>query len=171
MIAKIIFGMSTKNSIFYNEEKVKQGKAIELIPFKTVVPTNQIKDKIELMDIYSNKNENVKNNSTHIVLSFTAEDKQEKVDFRNIAQDYLNELGYGQQPAYLYYHNDTANPHTLSFQQLFHKSTFQSHNTGFLLHFLYLTNWLLYHRWPLGKTGNRLGFRFWPLSSKHKYFL
>jgi hypothetical protein len=111
MIAKIIFGMSTKNSIFYNEEKVKQGKAIELMPFRTIVPTNQINDKIELMDIYFNKNENVKNNSTHIVLSFTAEDKQKKVDFRTIAQDYLEELGYGQQPTFIYYHNDTANPH------------------------------------------------------------
>jgi hypothetical protein len=111
MIAKIIFGMSTKNSIFYNEEKVAQGKAIELMPFKTVVPTNLIKNKIEMMEIYSSKNENVKNNSTHIVLSFTAEDQQKNVDFRTLAQDYLNELGYGQQPAYIYYHNDTANPH------------------------------------------------------------
>jgi hypothetical protein len=85
MIAKIIFGMSTKNIIFYNEEKVKQGKAIELMPFKTIVPTNQINDKIELMDIYSSKNENVINKSTHIILSFTAEDQQKNANFRNIA--------------------------------------------------------------------------------------
>ena len=42
-----------RDTLYYNEEKVKQGKAVELQPFKTVVPTNNLIDKMELMEFYS----------------------------------------------------------------------------------------------------------------------
>lgn len=111
MIAKIINGTSLTSSIMYNEKKVQEKSAVELESINVNNFYSSSKGKIRHLQNYADKNSKLVKNSTHIILSYTEEDRKANKPFREIAKEYLQSMGFGKQPAFLFEHTDTENPH------------------------------------------------------------
>lgn len=95
----------------YNESKVKEGCAVILSNRNLPFEIKSFKDKISILNILADYNHRVKNKSIHIILSFSQKDMITNETMIQVAVDYLTSLGFGQQPAFLYKHQDTATPH------------------------------------------------------------
>ncbi|WP_238752440.1 relaxase/mobilization nuclease domain-containing protein [Neolewinella maritima] len=70
-----------------------------------------LKEKANSLQSIADRNTRTKRNSVHIALSFAPEDKLNEQQLRSIANDYLKGIGFENQPAYIYRHQDTDNDH------------------------------------------------------------
>ncbi|MEJ7829110.1 MAG: relaxase/mobilization nuclease domain-containing protein [Segetibacter sp.] len=108
MVAVIKTGSSIRRIFNYNEQKVKAGIA------RCIMASNYPKD-LELLTI-SNKlnrlinqaalNENVTRNSVHISLNFDTSENPGISQLKEIAETYMNKMGFGKQPYLVYKHGD-----------------------------------------------------------------
>jgi len=57
------------------------------------------------------KNARAKTNCVHISLNFDVSEKLNKNKLNEIAADYMDKIGFGDQPYLVYQHNDAAHPH------------------------------------------------------------
>ncbi len=57
------------------------------------------------------KNARAKTNCVHISLNFDASEKLSQNKLNEIAADYMEKIGFGDQPYLVYQHNDAAHPH------------------------------------------------------------
>jgi len=113
MVAIIKTGSSIHRIINYNEQKVKEGKA------ECIMASNYPKD-VEFLTI-NNKinrllnqvalNQNVTRNSVHISLNFDPSENLSHDQLREIADAYMNKIGFGKQPYLVYEHHDAGHPH------------------------------------------------------------
>jgi hypothetical protein len=113
MVAVIKTGSSLRRIVNYNEQKVKAGVA------QCILAANYPKD-LELLTL-PNKlnrllhqaalNENVTRNSVHISLNFDPAENLNHDQLRAIAGDYMQKIGFDQQPFLVYQHHDAAHPH------------------------------------------------------------
>lgn len=114
MVAVINTGHSVRSIFNYNENKVSLGKA-ECIgegnyPIDLARLTLDAKLKTLLKQLELNKN--VTRNSVHISLNFDRSEKEltnEKLS--EIAQVYMQKIGFGFQPYLVYRHHDAGHPH------------------------------------------------------------
>jgi len=114
MVAVIKTGHSIRRVFHYNENKVSEGVArcigVENYPadhdkMTTAFKVNYLASQLEL-------NENVKRGSVHISLNFHPSEKDLKAEkLMDIAQNYMSEIGFGEQPYLVYQHFDAAHPH------------------------------------------------------------
>jgi hypothetical protein len=112
MIAKISKSSNSRGALGYNFYKVKDKNALVLI-------TNGIRkgDGCSLNDaIYSLENricegKRIKNTVTHISLNPAPEDVLDDVKLSNIAEEYLEKLGYKDQPYVVFKHEDIDRHH------------------------------------------------------------
>lgn len=114
MVTVIKTGHSIHRIFNYNENKVKEGVAecigegnypSELSQMSLNMKLNRLLRQAEL-------NENCKRNSVHISLNFDPSEShltQEKL--MEIAHDYMEKIGFGQQPYLVYQHYDAGHPH------------------------------------------------------------
>ncbi len=114
MVAVVKTGRSIHRVFKYNENKVKEGKA-EIIgagnypfdPEKTsvIMRLNRLVKQMELRP-------NVTVNSVHISLNFDpSESNLPKDKMMQIAEAYMEKLGFGNQPYLVYQHHDAGHPH------------------------------------------------------------
>jgi hypothetical protein len=111
MIAKYISSKSISSSIMYNELKVKDGSAKMLTTRNVHFETNNPKERIAILEFLAESNHRVKNNSTHIILSFSNSDNLSDATLIKVVDEYMTSLGFGYQPAFVYKHDDTATSH------------------------------------------------------------
>ncbi len=114
MVAIIKTGHSIVRILNYNEHKVKDGVAecigagnYPLDPERMTfsMKLNYFKKQLEL-------NENVKRNSVHISLNFPQEESRLSTErLMNIAEKYMEKIGFGKQPYLVYKHHDAGHPH------------------------------------------------------------
>lgn len=114
MVAVIKTGHSVRRVFHYNENKVSEGTArcigAENYPadhdkMTTAFKVNHLTSHLEL-------NENVKRGSVHISLNFHPSEKEMNSEkLMDIAQNYMSEIGFGEQPYLVYQHFDAAHPH------------------------------------------------------------
>ena len=114
MVAVIKTGQSIRRVFHYNENKVFEGAArcigAENYPadhdkMTSVFKINHLAKQLEL-------NENVKRGSVHISLNFHPSEKDLNAEkLMDITQNYMSEIGFGQQPYLVYQHFDAAHPH------------------------------------------------------------
>lgn len=114
MVAVINTGQSVRRVFHYNESKVSEGAAqcigAENYPadhdkMTSAFKVNQLVSQLEL-------NENVKRGSVHISLNFHPSEKDLNAQkLMDIAQNYMSEIGFGEQPYLVYQHFDAAHPH------------------------------------------------------------
>lgn len=113
MVAKIISGKSLIGALNYNEKKVSQGKA-DLIHqsgyAKDIIHLN-FNDKLLRLKDLSLRNERVKTNTIHISLNFATGEKLSPELIREIADEYMDRIGFGSQPYLVYRHTDAGHPH------------------------------------------------------------
>lgn len=113
MVAKIKTGRSLSGAINYNEHKVKLGKA-ELISAQGYLkdPVNlTFTDKLQRLTDLTNRNERTLVNTLHVSLNFAVSENLEKDVLQQIADDYMDGLGFGKQPYLVYQHHDAGHPH------------------------------------------------------------
>lgn len=113
MVAKIKTGRSIIGAINYNEHKVRLGKA-ELILAQGYLkdPVDlTFNDKLQRLTDLTKRNERTLVNTLHVSLNFAVNEDLDKDVFRQIADDYMDGLGFGKQPYLVYQHHDAGHPH------------------------------------------------------------
>ncbi len=114
MVAIIKTGHSIHRILNYNENKVQQGVAECIgagnypVDIEKMVFTMKLNRFLKQADL----NENVKRNSVHISLNFDMTEKgisNEKL--MEIADTYMDKIGFKEQPYLVYQHHDAGHPH------------------------------------------------------------
>lgn len=114
MVAVINTGSSVRNIFNYNENKIEAGKA-ELIgegnyPMDATDISKDFRLKLLLKQLELNTN--VKRGSVHISLNFDSSERNiSKSKLMEIAQSYMEKIGFGFQPYVVYQHHDAGHPH------------------------------------------------------------
>ncbi|MET3876427.1 relaxase/mobilization nuclease domain-containing protein [Chitinophaga sp. OAE865] len=113
MVAKIITGKSIRKALYYNEHKVSLGDAILLHSggYLQDPASLSFHQKLQRFTDLTQLNERTKTNAVHISLNFSPADQLGVDRLRSIASEYLEQIGWGEQPYLLYQHMDAGHPH------------------------------------------------------------
>ncbi len=113
MVARIKTPNSIVSALNYNEQKVKQGHAILLSAHNYLKDADRLSfnDKLRRFQDLIALNDRAKTNSLHISLNFDNADKLSAEQFKEIANEYMQKIGFGNQPYLVYQHNDAGHPH------------------------------------------------------------
>ena len=113
MVVRIKYGKSVKGILNYNENKVKQGKAGIILAsgFSTEVENLTFSQKLRRFTKLTDRSAKIKTKAIHISLNFPPDEKVDKALLQNIAADYIERIGFGNQPYIVYRHNDAHHPH------------------------------------------------------------
>ena len=113
MIVKILGSASSSfHGVQYNDKKVEKGKG-ELMLMKNFPSFINEKSSQEEVRNYLksiSKNEKVKKPQFHAIIS-TKFREHSKEELTKVAEDFMQEMGYGNQPFIVVFHNDTENNH------------------------------------------------------------
>ena len=116
MVANIRSGSSPGGALYYNKEKVDKDEAEVLLWQKMLEPF----DKHGRMDIdacmdsfrpYLEANRRTTNTVFHVLLNPSPEDKLTGEQLRETAKEYMERMGYGDQPYIVFKHNDISREH------------------------------------------------------------
>lgn len=114
MVAVIKTGTSLRNIFNYNENKVKQGAAECIGEGNYPLEVDKMSITMKLSRLFNQNtlNENVKRNSVHISLNFDpSETSLTNEKLMQIADVYMQKIGFGAQPYLVYRHYDAGHPH------------------------------------------------------------
>jgi hypothetical protein len=113
MVAKIKIGKSIIGVLNYNEQKVRDQKAecIGANLFGREAMELTFAEKSRRFAKVMELNAKTKTNTIHISLNFDPSENLTKELLLQIAEDYMNKMGFGEQPFLVYKHNDAAHPH------------------------------------------------------------
>ena len=114
MVAIIKTGNSLHNIFNYNENKVKQGVAQCIGERNYPVDIEKMNASMRLNRLLKQNalNDNVKRNSVHISLNFDpSESGLPKEKLVEIANAYMDKIGFAEQPYLIYQHHDAGHPH------------------------------------------------------------
>ncbi len=114
MVAVIKTGHSIHRILNYNENKVKQGVAECIGAGNYPVDPDKMSFTMKLNRFLKQMklNEKTKRNSVHVSLNFdVSESHLSKQKLLEIADSYLDKIGFGEQPYLVYQHHDAGHPH------------------------------------------------------------
>jgi len=101
-------------ALSYNQEKVDEGHARVLYTNRIIEPTDgnfNIPVCLRSFEPYLDANQNTEKPVLHISLNPSPDDKLSDEQFAEIAQEYMEKLGYGNQPYLIYKHEDIGRHH------------------------------------------------------------
>ncbi|WP_163325530.1 conjugal transfer protein MobB [Draconibacterium mangrovi] len=114
MVAKISLGSSIYSALAYNQGKLKKDAASVLLVNKMIEPLDG-KYSIGLctssFEPYLSANKRTENPVIHISLNPDPKDKLNDEQFSQLAEQYMEKLGYGNQPYIVYKHEDIDRHH------------------------------------------------------------
>lgn len=113
MVAKITTPKSIEAALNYNEKKVQKGNAVCLHA------ANYLKDAKEMIfyqklagfESLNSLNERATTKTLHVSLNFDPSEKLSENKLLQIASDYMQKIGFGEQPYLVYKHEDAGHPH------------------------------------------------------------
>ena len=113
MVARIVSGKSIRGILNYNENKVRNAEAKILMAcgFPRDPDSLSFKNKLDRFNMLTCQNEGTKTNALHISLNFSRSDQLDIDLIKRIALDYMDAIGFGNQPFLVYQHFDAAHPH------------------------------------------------------------
>lgn len=114
MIAKISTGSYVFGMVNYNHSKINQEKNAEqkgIILGTNNINSIQFNDIVNTLSACNLRNNNVSKPNIHISLSFHKDDILDNETIYKIAEDYMKELEYSEQPYAVYRHFDKEHPH------------------------------------------------------------
>lgn len=113
MVTKIVSGQSIRGLLNYNENKVAAGMAAVILAsrFATDIDKLDFRAKLNRFESLTETNSRVKTNAMHLMLNFDREDKLSMATMQLIAGDYMDRIGFGEQPYLVYLHKDANHPH------------------------------------------------------------
>lgn len=113
MVARFDTNPSIRQTLNYNEQKVKRGVA-EFLGAENYPIDNQLLNfyhKLNRLENQAALNANVTRNSVHISLNFDPSERMDKEKLMTIANTYMDKIGFGEQPYLVYQHFDAGHPH------------------------------------------------------------
>ncbi len=113
MVAKITIPKSIEAALNYNEKKVQKGVAVCLHA------ANYLKDakdmnfyqKLAGFERLNSLNERASTKTLHVSLNFDPSEKLAENKLLQIASNYMEKIGFGEQPYLVYKHDDAGHPH------------------------------------------------------------
>jgi hypothetical protein len=113
MVARIYPTAPFKGALRYNENKLKREKAVCIHAGNFPSPAANLNfyDKLKYFERIASLNQRTTNNGLHISLNFDPSEKIDKNKMEAIAKDYMEKIGFGEQPFLVYQHNDAGHPH------------------------------------------------------------
>lgn len=116
MVAKISHGMSLYGALAYNYDKVAAGTAeilsgSRMISDRLGLPSEDMRLALLSFENYLLANRNTEKPVLHISLSPALEDRLTDERLAELAERYMQKMGYGNQPYIIYKHADTHNTH------------------------------------------------------------
>lgn len=113
MVCKVRSGKNIKGALNYNEKKVKEGVAECIGAVNFVGEPHQLRfsDKLARFEQLIEKNTRAKTNCVHVTLNFHVSEKLSHNTLNEIAADYMEKIGFADQPYLVFQHNDAAHLH------------------------------------------------------------
>lgn len=113
MFAHIHVTDSISRVLHYHQNKLEQGKAECLHAANFIKDLKQLSwdDKLFHFTRLNSRNERARKNTVHIDLNFHPSDVVSNSKMKDIAVQYMKEMGFGNQPFLVYRHYDTPHPH------------------------------------------------------------
>lgn len=113
MIVKILSSSSSDfHGVKYNEKKIDKGSGelMKMKNFPSFINSKSSQDSVRDYLKSISKNEKIKKPQFHAVIS-TKFQEHSKEDLTKIAENFMDDMGYGKQPYIVVFHNDTDNNH------------------------------------------------------------
>ena len=116
MVAKINYGTSLYGALLYNHEKVGKGTA-EILSGNRIIsnrlggPSEDMRLTLLSFENYLLANRRTEKPVMHVSLSPSPEDRLTDEQLSELADKYMERIGYGDQPYIVYKHSDTHNVH------------------------------------------------------------
>lgn len=113
MVSKITFPDNLLDALNYHEQKVQKGKA-ELLLAENFLPEKDrlnFYDKLHRFNDQMERNTRAKTKLLHVSLNFDPSENLSNKELVQIATDYMNKIGFGDQPYLVYRHEDAGHPH------------------------------------------------------------
>ncbi len=114
MVAKITSGASVYGALYYNQEKVDKGKARTLTWNRIMERpdgTAGIPECMRSFEAYLAANRRTEKPVIHLSLNPHPDDRLSDEELEAIGREYMEKLGYGDQPYIIFRHEDNARPH------------------------------------------------------------
>lgn len=114
MVAKITSGVSVYGALYYNQEKVDKGKARTLAWNRVMERpdgTVGIPECMRSFEAYLAANRRTEKPMIHLSLNPHPDDRLSDGQLEAIGREYMEKLGYGDQPYIIFRHEDNARPH------------------------------------------------------------
>lgn len=113
MVARISAGKSIKAVIHYNEAKISGGHATLIMSsrFGCDADDLSVAQKTARFQALISRNLKVKTNAVHISLNFAPGERLDLSTVQCLAADYMQRIGFADQPFLVYQHHDASHPH------------------------------------------------------------
>ena len=133
MIVKILGSASSNfHGVQYNDKKVEKGTGELMLMknFPSFINENSSQEGVRNYLKSISKNEKVKKPQFHAVIS-TKFQQHNKEELAKVVEDFMQEMGYGNQPFIVVFHNDTENNHVHIVSTRVDKSTGKKLNDSY----------------------------------------
>ena len=133
MIVKILGSASSNfHGVQYNDKKVEKGTGELMLMknFPSFINENSSQEEVKNYLKSISKNEKVKKPQFHAVIS-TKFQQHSKEELAKVAEDFMQEMGYRNQPFIVVFHNDTENNHVHIVSTRVEKSTGKKINDSY----------------------------------------
>ena len=113
MHASIKFSPSVADTLNYHEQKISQ-RVAECIGAENYAKDHQVlsyADKLYPLQLRAGYNDSVQNKIFHTALQFGPSVEISNATMAAVAREYMQEMGYGDQPYLIYRHRDAAQAH------------------------------------------------------------
>lgn len=113
MVARITFPASMNETLNYNEHKVKKGVAMCIAENNFLLPITALNfyHKLDWFNQRNKLNERATTKTMHVSLNFAPSENYPIEKLNSIAKDYMERIGFGDQPYLVYRHSDAGHPH------------------------------------------------------------
>ncbi len=113
MVAKITITKNIKAALNYNEKKVQKGSAVCLQAANYLKEAKDMNfyQKLAGFERLNILNERAATKTLHVSLNFDPSEKHSNEKLAAIANQYMEKIGFGEQPYLVYRHNDAGHPH------------------------------------------------------------
>lgn len=116
MVARITSGATPAGALHYNKSKIDRSEASFLACCNTPLQMPQdghfdIREAMQCFEPYLRANKRTKMPVFHVSLNPAPEDRLTDAELRQIAQEYMEGMGYGEQPYFIFKHEDIDRSH------------------------------------------------------------
>jgi hypothetical protein len=113
MVAKISTGKSIRGMLHYNENKITEGEAALIMAsgFAGEIYNMNFNQKLNRFVHLQELKPDIKTNAVHISLNFHSSEQLKDELLQEIATQYMERIGFGDQPFLVYRHDDAAHLH------------------------------------------------------------